>query len=81
MNVALAPRSERFIRDLIRTGRYRSASEVVRAALRELHEREGDVFPPGSLRHLDTDSRNKAETRPARGLRVPPPDEVWSVGR
>lgn len=76
MNVALTPHWESFIRQLITTGRYNNASEVVRAALRELHEREGEVFPPGSLKHLYTDSANKAESKFARRLRVPRPDEV-----
>ena len=76
MNVALTPHWESFIKNLIHTGRYNNASEVVRAALRELHQREGEVFPPGSLKHLYTDTDNKAEAKLARKLRVPRPDEV-----
>ena len=76
MNVALTPHWESFIRQLITTGRYNNASEVVRAALRELHEIEGEVFPPGSLKHLYTGAANKAEARLARRLRVPRPDDV-----
>ncbi len=76
MNVALTAHFEDFIRQLIGTGRYNNASEVVRAALRELQEKEGEVFPPGSLKHLYSDAENRAETKIARRLRIPRPDEV-----
>jgi len=39
-NVSLTPELEAFIDGRIKTGRYRSASEVVRAALRLLEEDE-----------------------------------------
>lgn len=76
MNVALTDHWEDFIKHLIGTGRYNNASEVVRAALRELREKEGEVFPPGSLKHLYNDAHNAAETKLARRLRVPNPDAV-----
>ena len=40
MNVSLTPELERFIREKVGSGRYHSASEVVREALRLLEERE-----------------------------------------
>ncbi|HEX7118797.1 MAG TPA: type II toxin-antitoxin system ParD family antitoxin [Longimicrobiales bacterium] len=40
MNVSLTPELERAISELVESGRYRSASEVVRAAVRLLLERE-----------------------------------------
>ena len=40
MNVSLTPEPERFARSLVESGRYRSASEVVRDSLRLLGERE-----------------------------------------
>ena len=40
MNVSLTPRLEKFIKDKIKNGRYHSASEVVRDALRLLEVRE-----------------------------------------
>ena len=40
LNVSLTPHLEAFIHDTITSGRYQSASEVVRTALRLLEERE-----------------------------------------
>ena len=40
MNVSLTKELERFIGTLVESGRYRSASEVVRAAVRLLQEQE-----------------------------------------
>lgn len=40
MNVSLAPEQEGYVRELVETGRYNSASEVVRTGLRLLEERE-----------------------------------------
>ena len=45
MNVSLTPRLEEMVQEHVRSGRYSSASEVIRAALRLLedHEREQAV--------------------------------------
>lgn len=43
MNVSLTPELEGFTRALVATGRYNSASEVVRGALRLLEEREAKL--------------------------------------
>jgi len=40
MNVSLTPQLERFVQDKVAKGRYNSASEVVREALRLLEEHE-----------------------------------------
>jgi len=40
MNVSLTPELERFVASRVASGRYQSASEVVREALRLLEERE-----------------------------------------
>ena len=40
MNVSLGPKQEGYVRELVETGRYNSASEVVRTGLRLLEERE-----------------------------------------
>jgi putative addiction module CopG family antidote len=76
MNVALTDHWEGFIRQLIESGRYNNASEVVRAALRKLQDTEGENFPEGSLKHLYTQAENQEEAKLARKLRVPSPAEV-----
>ncbi|MBE2281996.1 MAG: type II toxin-antitoxin system ParD family antitoxin [Prosthecobacter sp.] len=76
MNVALTSHWEGFIRQLIDSGRYNNASEVVRTALRKLQETEGEIFPAGSLKHLYTKEENAAETKLARKVRIPKPHEV-----
>ena len=40
MNVSLTPELEKFVNDTVATGRYNSASELVRASLRKLEEEE-----------------------------------------
>nr|WP_082012516.1 type II toxin-antitoxin system ParD family antitoxin [Belnapia sp. F-4-1] len=47
MNVSITPELAAFVQGRVATGRYRSASEVVRAALRRLveTERERDLPP------------------------------------
>lgn len=40
MNVSLTPELEQFVADKVKSGRYNSASEVIREALRLLEERE-----------------------------------------
>ena len=76
MNVALTTHWEGFIRQLIESGRYNTASEVVRAALRKLEEVEGESFPAGSLKHLYMKAENDEEAKLARKLRAPTPAEV-----
>ena len=41
MNVSLTPELEEFVQSKVQSGRYTSASEVVREALRLLEEHEG----------------------------------------
>ena len=48
MNVSLTPELEKFISDHVRSGRYASASEVIREALRLLEE-------ANRLKHLQRD--------------------------
>ena len=76
MNVALTTHWEGFIRQLIESGRYNNASEVVRAALRKLQETEGETYPAGSLKHLYSKADNHEETQLARQIRVPVPTDV-----
>ncbi len=42
MNVSLTPEFESFVDDKLKSGRYTSASEVVRAGLRLLQEQEAE---------------------------------------
>ena len=80
MNVALTNHWEGFIRQLIESGRYNNASEVVRAALRKLQETEGENFPAGSLKHLYTQDANAEESSMAHQIHCPTPAEVSSRG-
>lgn len=41
LNVSLTPTLDRYVRSKVRSGRYESASEVIRESLRALQEREG----------------------------------------
>lgn len=43
MNVSITKNLEEFVQEQVKTGLYSSASEVVRAGLRLLREREADV--------------------------------------
>jgi antitoxin ParD1/3/4 len=53
-NVSLTPELEAFIDTTVASGRYRSASEVVRAALRLLHEHERMIDKPVHLSQKQT---------------------------
>ena len=48
MNVSLTSELEAFVASKVRSGRYHSASEVIREALRLLEEREQVRAPPNS---------------------------------
>jgi putative addiction module CopG family antidote len=78
MNVALTAHWEGSIRQLIDSGRYNNASEVVRTALRKIQETEGAIFPAGSLKDLYSKEENAAECKLAKHVRMPKPDDVSS---
>jgi len=42
MNISLTPELEQFVAEKVRSGRYASASEVVRDALRALEQQDGE---------------------------------------
>ncbi len=46
LNVSLTPELEQFIADRVASGRYQTASEVVRAGLRLLEQSEGRAPEP-----------------------------------
>ncbi|QPB19260.1 type II toxin-antitoxin system ParD family antitoxin [Rhizobium sp. 007] len=52
-NVSLTPELERFVMSMLAHGRYRSASEVIRAALRLLEKSESG---PEAVQRLNTGS-------------------------
>lgn len=58
MNVSLTPELEQFVANKVKSGRYASASEVIREALRLLEERE-------QLRHLQ---KHELQKKIAEGL-------------
>ena len=63
-NVSLTPEIEAFIDDRVASGRFRSASEVVRAALRLLEEDERRREAPGQRgRHHDPSAHAPASLK------------------
>ena len=63
MNVSLTPELERFVEKKVQTGRYQSASEVIRAGLRLLEEREDE-----RLRGVTASSVAELEAKLIEGL-------------
>jgi len=56
MNVSVTPELERLVTEKIASGRYRTASEVVRAALRLLEKVEGATSNPASTGKCNGDA-------------------------
>src|SRR4051794_6036 len=71
LNVSLTPHLEDFVRQTVSSGRYQSASEVVRTALRLLEEREGERV--AGLRWLRQEIRKGLDSGPPEPLA----DEFW----
>ena len=60
MNVSITPELERFVQDLVSSGRYHSASEVFRDGLRLLEEAErGRLLEKWLIEGLTPDERAK----------------------
>lgn len=63
LNVSLTPHLEQFVHDTVSSGRYQSASELVRTALRLLEEREHDR--QAKLEWLRNEIRKGLDSGPA----------------
>lgn len=64
LNINLTPQLEKLVRQKVDSGRYNSASEVVREALR-LMERQNELYAL-QLERLRSDIRQSLESGPAR---------------
>lgn len=53
LNVSLTPKLERLILNCVASGRYQTASEVVRAGLRLLEQNERHSLDPASSKHVE----------------------------
>lgn len=71
LNVSLTPHLEEFIQQTVSSGRFQSASELVRTALRLLEEREQERL--ARLEWL----RGEIQKGLASGPAAPFPDEFW----
>ncbi len=76
MNVSLTARLEKLIKQKVATGRYSSASEVVREALRLLEER--DLTQAAKLEALRADIREGLDSGPGAPLDI---EAIKSAGR
>lgn len=76
LNVSLTPHLEAFIHDTITSGRYQSASEVVRTALRLLEEREQERTM--KIERLKQEIQKGLDSGPATPLDM---DEIKRLGR
>jgi antitoxin ParD1/3/4 len=60
MNVSLTPELEQWVQDKVKTGRYHSASEVIREGLRLLEEQ--DLLRQAKIERLREDIRRGLES-------------------
>ena len=76
MNVSLTPHLEDFVHQTVASGRFQSASEVVRTALRLLEERERER--QAKLEWLRQEIQKGLDSGPATPLDM---DEIKRLGR
>jgi antitoxin ParD1/3/4 len=76
LNVSLTPHLEQFIHETVNSGRYQSASEVVRTALRLLEERERER--QAKLECLRREIQKGLDSGPATPLDI---DEIKRLAR
>jgi antitoxin ParD1/3/4 len=76
LNVSLTPHLEQFIHDTVSSGRYQSASEVVRTALRLMEDRERQRQP--KLEWLRQEVQKGLDSGPPTPLDM---DEIKRFGR
>lgn len=80
MDVTVPGEIEQAIDRLLASGRFRSADEVISAAVRRLEREEvelgnAEAFPPGSLNETLTPERNSEELALLKGTLLVPEDE------
>jgi antitoxin ParD1/3/4 len=76
MNISLTPQLEKLVQDRVKSGRYTSASEVIREALRLLDEK--DRLLGAKIDQLQRDIREGQESGPAAPW---DPEEIKREGR
>jgi antitoxin ParD1/3/4 len=76
LNVSLTPHLEQFVHETVNSGRYQSASEVVRTALRLLEERERER--QAKLECLRREIQKGLDSGPATPLDI---DEIKRLAR
>jgi antitoxin ParD1/3/4 len=76
MNISLTPQLEKLVQDRVKSGRYTSASEVIREALRLMDER--DRLLEAKFDQLRQDIREGLDSGPAAPW---DPEEIKRAGR
>jgi len=75
LNVSLTPELEKFVQDRVKSGRYSTASEVVRDALRLLEAHEGERA--SAYRELKRELQSAAAEAEAEGATFYSGEEVF----